>query len=539
MRAFLPWLRALAALAIIGILVWQLGSAAFLAALHVIDGRVVFAALAIGAVTTVFSAWRWCLVARRLGLRLSLRTAVPDYYRALFLNAVLPAGVLGDVHRAVQHGRGAGDVGRGVRAVLLERTAGQVVMIGAGLAVLFFRPSVVPAEFRDVVTICGVVVVFAAGCLLAAGFTVGRRWAASTSKWRRGLGVTLTDIRAGLLSRTSWPGVAVLSALTLAGYLAMFLVAARAAGSTAPIDELLPLLVLVLLAMGLPVNIGGWGPREGVAALAFGAAGLGAAQGLTVAVVYGVLVLVASLPGAGVLLIRAWADFWEQRAKDRNGEDGTKAMTEDLTEAHLPQPVVDRIVDTRLPTAYGDFRAVGYLDRRSGDEHVALVHGDVSGYGTLVRIHSECLTGDVFSSAHCECGDQLAAALQAIVAEGAGVLVYLRGHEGRGIGLLAKLKAMRLQEAGLDTVDANLALGLPVDARDFRAAAEILRDLGVLSVRLLSNNPHKLDALQCDGIGVVARVPLLVPPNDENIRYLRAKRERLDHYLPHLDEVGT
>ncbi|MFD9960689.1 GTP cyclohydrolase II [Amycolatopsis sp. NPDC058986] len=536
MRAFLPWLRALAAPAIIGILVWQLGSAAFLAALHVIDGRAVLAALAIGAVTTVFSAWRWCLVARRLGLRLSLRTAVPDYYRALFLNAVLPAGVLGDVHRAVQHGRGAGDVGRGVRAVVLERTAGQVVMIGAGLSVLLFRPSVVPAEFRDVVTICGVVVVFAAGCLLAAGFTVGRRWAASTSKWRRGLGVTLTDIRAGLLSRDSWPGVAVLSALTLAGYLAMFLVAARAAGSTAPIDELLPLLVLVLLAMGLPVNIGGWGPREGVAALAFGAAGLGAAQGLTVAVVYGVLVLVASLPGAGVLVLRALADFWEQRKKDENGEDGTRAMTEsERTGARL----VERIVGTRLPTAYGDFRAVGYLDRRSGDEHVALVHGDVSGYGTLVRVHSECLTGDAFSSTHCECGDQLATALHAIVTEGAGVLVYLRGHEGRGIGLLAKLKAMRLQEEGLDTVDANLALGLPVDARDFRPAAEILRDLGVLSVRLLSNNPDKLDALQRDGIEVVEQVPLLVPPNAENLRYLRAKRERLDHYLPHLDEVGT
>ncbi|HEU5157896.1 MAG TPA: GTP cyclohydrolase II [Streptosporangiaceae bacterium] len=199
---------------------------------------------------------------------------------------------------------------------------------------------------------------------------------------------------------------------------------------------------------------------------------------------------------------------------------------------------IERVVDTRLPTVYGELRAVGYLDREGGHEQVALVHGEVrGGQGVLIRVHSECLTGDAFGSIHCECGDQLATALRAIVAAGAGVLVYLRGHEGRGIGLLAKLRAMRLQDEGLDTVEANLALGLPSDARDYRVAAEILHDLGVGSVRLLSNNLRKLEALRGYGVEVVERVPLLIPPNDENLRYLRTKRERLGHHLPHLDDL--
>jgi GTP cyclohydrolase II len=202
--------------------------------------------------------------------------------------------------------------------------------------------------------------------------------------------------------------------------------------------------------------------------------------------------------------------------------------------------VTERVVDTRLPTVHGELRAVGYLDRVSGHEQVALVCGDVDkGRGVLTRVHSECLTGDVFGSTHCECGDQLATALRAIVDAGTGVLVYLRGHEGRGIGLLAKLQAMRLQEEGLDTVEANLALGLPSDARDYRVAAEILHDLNVGSVRLLSNNLRKLDALRRYGVDVDERVPLLIPPNDENLRYLRTKRERLGHHLPHLDDATT
>lgn len=195
--------------------------------------------------------------------------------------------------------------------------------------------------------------------------------------------------------------------------------------------------------------------------------------------------------------------------------------------------LVERVTETRLPTEYGQFRAVGYLDAL-GHEQVALVYGDVAGTAPLTRLHSECLTGDVFASTRCDCGDQLAAAMRAVVAEGAGVVVYLRGHEGRGIGLLAKLEAMRLQEDGLDTVEANLALGLPVDARDYDVAAEILRDLGVSEVRLLSNNPEKLDSLRRNGITVKERVPILVQPNEDNLPYLRTKRERLDHLLPHL-----
>ncbi|MFE1112640.1 GTP cyclohydrolase II [Streptomyces rochei] len=199
---------------------------------------------------------------------------------------------------------------------------------------------------------------------------------------------------------------------------------------------------------------------------------------------------------------------------------------------------VERVVVTPLPTVYGQFRAYGYFDHERGDEQVALVHGDPGPDGVLTRLHSECLTGDALGSRHCECGAQLAAALQEVAAAGSGVVVYLRGHEGRGIGLLAKLRAMALQAEGLDTVEANLALGLPVDARDYGVAARILADLGVRSVRLMSNNPRKREALVRHGIGVTEQVPLLIPPCASNITYLRTKRERLDHHLPHLDAVA-
>lgn len=200
---------------------------------------------------------------------------------------------------------------------------------------------------------------------------------------------------------------------------------------------------------------------------------------------------------------------------------------------------IERSADTKLPTVYGDFRAVGYRDPDLACEQIALVYGDISTKGVLTRLHSECLTGDVFGCNRCECGEQFAAAMRAIVAEGAGVLIYLQGHEGRGIGLLAKLKAMQLQETGLDTVEANVALGLPVDARDYHIAADILHDLGIESVRLLSNNPHKLDSLRRYGISISERVPLLITPNVENLPYLQTKRERLDHILPQLDDFST
>ncbi|AGS72871.1 GTP cyclohydrolase II [Streptomyces collinus] len=198
----------------------------------------------------------------------------------------------------------------------------------------------------------------------------------------------------------------------------------------------------------------------------------------------------------------------------------------------------ERVVNTPLPTVYGKFQAIGYLDHDRGDEQVALVHGEIGAENVLVRLHSECLTGDAFGSQHCECGDQLASAMRAVVAEGSGIVVYLRGHEGRGIGLLAKLRAMALQAEGLDTVEANLALGLPVDARDYGVAAQILRDLGVRSVRLMSNNPRKREALVRHGIQVAEQVPLLIEPCESNITYLRTKRERMDHILPHLDAVA-
>ncbi|MER6037079.1 MULTISPECIES: GTP cyclohydrolase II [unclassified Streptomyces] len=198
----------------------------------------------------------------------------------------------------------------------------------------------------------------------------------------------------------------------------------------------------------------------------------------------------------------------------------------------------ERVVSAPLPTVYGQFQAIGYLDHDRGDEQVALVYGEIGTENVLTRLHSECLTGDAFGSRHCECGDQLASALRAVAAEGSGIVVYLRGHEGRGIGLLAKLRAMALQAEGLDTVEANLALGLPVDARDYGVAAGILHDLGVRSVRLMSNNPRKREALVRHGIQVAEQVPLLIEPCESNITYLRTKRERLDHVLPHLDAVA-
>jgi 3,4-dihydroxy 2-butanone 4-phosphate synthase/GTP cyclohydrolase II len=189
-----------------------------------------------------------------------------------------------------------------------------------------------------------------------------------------------------------------------------------------------------------------------------------------------------------------------------------------------------RVADTTLPTRHGVLRAIGYRDTGTGAEHVALVAGG-PGDGALVRVHSECLTGEAFGSRTCDCGPQLDAALDRIVAEG-GVVIYLRGHEGRGIGLLPKLRAYELQERGLDTVEANLALGLPADARDFTAAADILRDLGIRAIRLLTNNPDKLAQLERHGIEVLGRVPLLVGGTPENARYLATKADRMGHLIP-------
>ena len=195
--------------------------------------------------------------------------------------------------------------------------------------------------------------------------------------------------------------------------------------------------------------------------------------------------------------------------------------------------LVERVVSTRLPTDFGTFEAIGYRSLVDDKHHLALVKGDIAGReDVLVRVHSECLTGDVFHSQRCDCGGQLVAALTMIDAEGGGVLLYL-AQEGRGIGLLNKLRAYRLQEEGLDTVEANERLGLPADLRDFGIGAQILVDLGLSSIRILTNNPKKIHALEGYGLSVTDQIPIEETPNPENLAYLRTKREKLGHLLHH------
>jgi len=232
-------------------------------------------------------------------------------------------------------------------------------------------------------------------------------------------------------------------------------------------------------------------------------------------------------------------------------DDGTMARVSDLIEycAHhnlkmitvaalvayrsRTEKFVERVVDTKLPTAFGDFTAVGYRALMDGKHHVALVKGDISGpQDVLVRVHSECLTGDVFHSLRCDCGEQLESALAMIEEEGRGVLLYL-AQEGRGIGLLNKLRAYKLQEQGLDTVEANLKLGLPADLRDYGIGAQILVDLGLTNIRLLTNNPKKISGLAGYGLTVTDQVPIEHTPNPHNEAYLVAKRDKMGHTLHH------
>jgi 3,4-dihydroxy 2-butanone 4-phosphate synthase / GTP cyclohydrolase II len=232
-------------------------------------------------------------------------------------------------------------------------------------------------------------------------------------------------------------------------------------------------------------------------------------------------------------------------------EDGTMARVPDLvdycakhdlkmiTVADLiayrrrTEKLVERIVSTKLPTAFGEFTAVGYRSLLDDKHHVAMVKGSVSGAeDVLVRVHSECLTGDVFHSLRCDCGEQLESALALIEQEGRGVLLYL-AQEGRGIGLLNKLRAYKLQEEGLDTVDANLRLGLPADLRDYGIGAQILADLGLTSIRILTNNPKKIRGLEGYGLSVTEQVPISHTSNPHNEAYLRAKADRMGHTLHH------
>jgi 3,4-dihydroxy 2-butanone 4-phosphate synthase/GTP cyclohydrolase II len=201
---------------------------------------------------------------------------------------------------------------------------------------------------------------------------------------------------------------------------------------------------------------------------------------------------------------------------------------------------VERGAEADLSTDFGVFRAVDYLNRLDGIEHVALVAGDIGdGEHVLVRVHSECLTGDILGSLRCDCGPQLQAAMAAVAQEGRGVILYLRGHEGRGIGLMHKLQAYQLQDSGRDTVDANLDLGLPADARDYGIGAQILTDLGVRSMRLLSNNPAKRAGLEGYGLSIAERVPLVVAPNEHNARYLATKAARMGHDYDESDAGRT
>jgi 3,4-dihydroxy 2-butanone 4-phosphate synthase / GTP cyclohydrolase II len=277
------------------------------------------------------------------------------------------------------------------------------------------------------------------------------------------------------------------------------------------------------------------------------------------------LVALAGLPPAGVLAevvnddgtmarlpaLRAFAD-----------EHGLAliSIAQLIEHRRHSERMVTRMVETRVPNQFGEWRAFGYLSSVDGIEHLALVLGDVGDQGrlggpagvggpaagggpadgagrggdVLVRMHSECLTGDVFGSRRCDCGTQLEAAMAAIAAEGRGIVLYLRGHEGRGIGLLSKLRAYQLQDGGVDTVDANTKLGLPVDAREYSTGAQMLADLGVGSLRLLTNNPAKVHSLSGFGIEVSGVVPLPAVPTADNLRYLIAKRDRLGHKIENL-----
>jgi hypothetical protein len=270
------------------------------------------AAVAITSLTTLCCAWRWSLVAGGLGVDVPLRTAVSAYYRSQFLNSTLPGGVLGDVHRGVLHGRAVGDLGRGLRSVAWERAAGQAVqaLLTVAVVLLLAPPagSLCLVVAWVVAAVAGVALVVVLLCLNP-GRLATRITRAVTS-----------DLRGSVLSRRAWPGIVLASTVAVMGHVAVFVVAVQVTGTELPVGRLLPLALVVLLASAVPANIAGWGPREGAAAWAFGAVGLSAAEGVTVAVVYGVLVLVATLPGAVILVSDRRGDSWHGiRGRGRDG----------------------------------------------------------------------------------------------------------------------------------------------------------------------------------------------------------------------------
>jgi len=250
------------------------------------------------------------------------------------------------------------------------------------------------------------------------------------------------------------------------------------------------------------------------------------------------LARMAGLAPAGVLCEIVTEDGMEMARRDELEAFASRHGLLLITIADLiryrrqTERLVRRTADARLPTEFGEFRCLAYQSVLDGESHLAFVMGEPAGEdNVLVRVHSECLTGDVFGSRRCDCGAQLHGALRRIAGEGLGVVVYLRGHEGRGIGIAHKLRAYELQDGGLDTVDANVELGLPVDSREYGIGAQILVDLGVTTMRLMTNNPAKRGGLEGYGLQIVERIPIHVEPNEENIRYLRTKRDRLGHLL--------
>ncbi len=281
---------------LLAVLVWRVGAGPFVDGLRLMTAWAIAAAVAITSLTTVCCAWRWSLVAGGLGVDVPLRTAVSAYYRSQFLNSTLPGGVLGDVHRGVLHGRAAGDLGRGLRSVAWERASGQAVQALLTVAVVLLLPP--PAgSLRHVVAW---VVAAVAGVALV----VVLLRAKPEHLLNRITRAVTSDLRGSVLSRQALPSIAFASTVAVMGHVAVFAVAVRVTGMALPAGRLLPLAMIVLLASAIPANIAGWGPREGAAAWAFGAVGLSAGQGVTVAVVYGVLALVATLPGAILLVAR-------------------------------------------------------------------------------------------------------------------------------------------------------------------------------------------------------------------------------------------
>jgi GTP cyclohydrolase II len=535
-RRFGPSLLRLAAG---GIVLWflgrQVGAAPFEDGLRAVTWQAVLAAVTLTVLTTVCSAWRWRVVAQALGADIDLPRATGAYYRSLFLNSVLPGGILGDVHRAVTQGRRAGDVAQGVRAVAWERLCGQVIQAVVTAVVLLTLPSPVRPVLPYV--LAGI-----AGVAAAAALVVGAAARRGRSRPARAARAIAADLRRGLLVADVWPQLLLASLLVVAGHTATFVVAARVAGCTAPLGELIALLMVVQIAAGIPLSVGGWGPREGVAAWAFAAAGLGAANGVTVATLYAVLMLAAVAPGAGLLLRDAVRRRRGQGHPGELREPDLAPLTKEAVRG-LPALPVTRAVQAaairrriRIPLRLADdysttATVVTFTGLTDAQQHVALEFGEPAAARLpLVRLHSECLTGDVFGSQRCDCGPQLREAIERITEHG-GYVLYLR-QEGRGIGLYDKLDAYELQDRGLDTYDANLALGHRADERDYTSAAQMLHALAANRIALLSNNPDKGAQLSRLGITIVRQVPTALHLNETNAAYLTAKARRGGHDLP-------